>query len=163
MASHWTNEDEELLAALDDALRTARAVPRDFIEAGKAAYTWRSIDAELAELDDGTELATLSYDSAVHQENTRAAAQAEAAPLRALTFASNDLAIELEITSDELHGQLVPPQPGRVEVRLATGQVLTAAVDELGWFVLQPVPPGSFRLLCHTSGGGSVLTGWITP
>jgi len=163
MASHWADDDTELLAALDDALRTARAVPHEFIDAGKAAYAWRTIDAELAELGDDTELATLSYDSAIHRESTRTAIRAEAAPLRALTFASNDLAIELEITTDELHGQLVPPQAGSVEVRLATGQVLPAAVDEIGWFVVRPVPPGSFRLLCHTSGGSSVLTGWITP
>lgn len=162
MTSHWADDDNKLLAALDQALRTAPAVPREFIEAGKAAYAWRNIDAELAELDDDIELAILSYDSAIHQEPTHTAIQADAAPLRALTFASNDLAIELEITLDELHGQLVPPQPGTVEVRLATGQVLTEAIDEIGWFVIQPVPPGSFRLLCHTSGGASVLTGWIS-
>jgi hypothetical protein len=151
MSSRWA-DDDELIAALDEALRAARGVPREFIEMGKIAYVWRNIDAELA---------ALSYDSTAEETRTAAVTRAEPAPIRALTFASDDLEIELEVTHEELRGQIVPPQSGSVDVHLASGEVLTAPIDELGWFVIQPIPPGSFRLHCRAAGSGSVLTGWI--
>ncbi|GAB3955588.1 hypothetical protein GCM10029976_098820 [Kribbella albertanoniae] len=49
------NDDGQLLEALRDALVTEQEVPRAFVEAGKAAFAWRTIDAELA---------ALTYDSA---------------------------------------------------------------------------------------------------
>jgi len=50
MASQWWTDDDQLLAALADAFREARAVPGELVEAANAAYTWRNIDAELANL-----------------------------------------------------------------------------------------------------------------
>ena len=151
MSSRWA-DDDELIAALDEAMQSARAVPREFVEMGKIAYTWHNIDAELA---------ALSYDSAAEEAGIPAVTRAEPAPIRALTFASNDLEIELEVTHEELRGQLVPPQPGSVDIHLASGEILTAPIDELGWFVIRPIPSGSFRLHCRTGGSASVLTGWI--
>jgi hypothetical protein len=153
MASQWWSDDDQLFGALDDALRGARAVPRSFVEAGKAAYTWHDVDAELA---------ALTYDSALDEEHVLAASRAEPAPLRALTFASAELTVEIEVTDDALLGQIVPPQPGELEARLADGQVTTAPVDELGCFVIRPIPSGSFRLHCRTAGGAAVLTDWLT-
>ena len=43
-------DDEELLAALRQALTARRAVPPEFVEAGKNAFAWHNIDAELAQL-----------------------------------------------------------------------------------------------------------------
>jgi len=152
MTGQWWSDDDHLLTALDDALRAARAVPRDFVEAGKAAYTWHGVDAELA---------ALTYDSALDEPRVLAANRAEPAPLRALTFASAELTVELEVTEDALLGQIVPPQPGEVEVRLADGQVVSAPIDELGCFVVRPIPSGSFRLHCRIVGGSAVLTDWL--
>ena len=72
------DDDDELLAFLDEALRTEGDVPPDFVAAGKAAFTWRSIDAELA---------ALVYDS----EREPALTRTQTADLRALTFASAGL------------------------------------------------------------------------
>jgi hypothetical protein len=155
-----SRDDERLLAALADAVRAARAVPSDFVEAGKAAYSWRTIDAELA---------TLTYDSAAElttpgrglvQPGTRA----EPAVLRALTFASPRLEIELQIGADSLLGQVVPPTAGRVEVQLASDTVAVAAVaiDQVGWFEVRPAPTGPFRLRVSTADEPDVLTGWVT-
>jgi hypothetical protein len=152
MASQWWSDDDQLFGALDDALRAARAVPRNFVETGKAAYTWHDVDAELA---------ALTYDSALDEERM-AVSRAEPAPLRALTYASTELTIELEVTDDALLGQIVPPQPGELEARLADGQVTTAPIDELGCFVVRPIPSGSFRLQCRTAGGSAVLTDWLS-
>ena len=43
MASRNLSDDDELLAALKDALDAQRAVPREIVEAGQAAWAWRSI------------------------------------------------------------------------------------------------------------------------
>ena len=152
MASRWWSDDEQLLAELGEALRAARAVPRGFVEAGKAAYTWHDVDAELA---------ALTYDSALDEQVFAAVNRAEPAPLRALTFVSTGLTVELEVTDDALLGQIVPPQPGELEEHLADGRVTTAPIDELGCFVVRPIPSGSFRLHCRTAGGAAVLTDWI--
>jgi len=148
-------DDDELVVALKQALRPASPVPPSFIEAGKAAYAWHNIDAELA---------GLTYDSALEGDLVGAGSRAESAPLRALTFASAELTIEVEVTHDALFGQLVPPQPGTVQVCLTTGdgRERDTPVDEVGCFVIRPVPAGSFRLRCHTAAGLSVLTGWMT-
>jgi hypothetical protein len=92
-----------------------------------------------------------------------AATRARRAALRALTFTSASVTIELEIGEDVLLGQLVPPRPGAVEVQVVTGDVVTAEVDEVGGFAVRPLPPASFRLRCRTADGGDVLTGWIDP
>jgi hypothetical protein len=146
-------DDEKLLAALREALPRAGSPPCEFVEAGKAAFAWHNVDAELA---------VLSHDSAVDTDRRLAAVRAETAPIRSLTLASTRLRIELEVTRLALQGQLVPTQPGEIELRPAEGAPTTIVVDEVGWFVIQPVPVGSFRLRCQTADGLSVLTDWIT-
>src|SRR6516225_1532356 len=80
-------DDEELLAALGEALRARREVPEWFVETGKNAYAWHDIDAELAQL---------TYDSLADREPA-AAVRSEAASIRALTFTSARLSIEVEV------------------------------------------------------------------
>jgi hypothetical protein len=153
-------DDDQLLTALAAAVRAGPEVPRDFIEAGQAAYSWRTIDAELA---------TLSYDSQAGQpavgqaELAGAGMRAEPAVLRALSFTSGRFAIEVQIGPDGLLGQLAPPAQGQVEVQFAAGSPVLAPIDGLGWFAVRPAPDGPFRLRVMTAGGADVLTGWITP
>ena len=143
--------DEQLLAALGEALRARQAVPEWFVEAGKNAYAWHNIDAELAQL---------TYDSS-RDEDTVAAVRSEAASIRALTFTSSRLSIELEVASDSLLGQIIPPRAGTLEVHTTAG-VTSSPVDEIGCFVVDPIPSSPFRLRCRTQDGADVLTGWIT-
>ena len=44
------SDDDQLLAVLKESLQAQWQVPADFTEAGRSAYAWRNIDAELAEL-----------------------------------------------------------------------------------------------------------------
>ncbi len=152
MTSAWLDDDDALLSAIKHALREAGDVPDTFIEAGKTSYAWHNIDAELA---------ALTYDSS---QDVLAAAttRAEPAALRCLTFEAKNLTIELEIMPDALHGQLVPPQAGTVELRHADGAITTAEVNDVGYFATAPLPAGTFRLQCTMTGGGSILTDWIT-
>ena len=90
-----------------------------------------------------------------------AATRAEPADLRSLTFCSAALTIELELTGGALVGQIVPTQPGHLEVCTLAGRLVTVPIDEVGCFVVRPVPPDGFWLRCHTAGGADVLTGLI--
>ena len=143
--------DEQLLAALGEALRARQAVPEWFVESGKNAYAWHNIDAELAQL---------TYDSN-RDEDTIAAVRSEAASIRALTFTSARLSIELEVAQSSLLGQIIPPRAGTLEVHTTAG-VTCSPVDEIGCFVVDPIPSSPFRLRCRTQDGADVLTGWIT-
>jgi hypothetical protein len=153
MTDRWWSTDERLLVSLDTALRAAREVPRSFVDVGKASYAWHNIDAELA---------ALSYDSATDELAERlSVTRAESAPLRAMTFAAEQLTIEVEVISDALIGQLVPPPPGEAELILAKGEPTTLTVDEVGVFTVRPVPIHAFRLRCRTGDGANVMTNWI--
>ncbi|SDX97098.1 hypothetical protein SAMN05421504_10484 [Amycolatopsis xylanica] len=139
--------DEELLAELEAALRAADEVPAGFVDAGKSAFTWRGIDAELTFDSAGAELA-----------GTRA----DPASVRALTYSAAEVTLEVEVGPDALHGQVVPPQAGELDVRLRDGGTTTVPVDAVGWFVVRPKPAGTFRLRLRTADGKTVLTDWTS-
>ena len=94
-------DDEELFAELQHAIRARRDVPPEFVEAAKSAFAWRNIDAELAQL---------TYDStdSARRSDLAAATRSEPASIRALTFTSAAMTIELEVTEDSVLGQVVP-------------------------------------------------------
>lgn len=144
--------DEELLAALRRAIGARRDVPAEFVQAAKEAFAWRDIDAELAHL---------TYDS-VHGPDLAAQTRSEDAPIRALTFSSPHLTIELEVTAESLLGQVIPTQIAAIEIHTQAGVATAVSSDEIGCFSVQPVPRGTFRLHCLVPGGIDVRTGWIT-
>jgi hypothetical protein len=147
----WSEDDDQLLAALKVALESADEPPASLVGIGKASFTWRNIDAELA---------ALTYDSA-HDALAGAATRAEPSGARNLTFEASQLSIELEIVGDVLHGQLVPPQPGEIEIRSAEGTSITTEANDVGYFTAA-APTGSFLVHCRTTSGVVVQTGWIT-
>jgi hypothetical protein len=139
------DDDERLLAELGAAVRAGREVPATFVEAGKAAFAWRTVDTELAEL--------------AHDSGGAIAAGTRGRTVRSLTFTTEHLTVEAELTPDGLAGQLVPPGPGEVELCLPGGVAATAVADDVGWFVLRPVPDGLFRLHVRTA-SVSLHTPW---
>ena len=154
MSQQWWKDDDQLLAALGAALRSERTVPAGFISMGKAAFSRRGIDAELA---------TLTYDPVVEGAETEfAGVRPEPASLRHMTVTSRELTLEIAVTDDTILGQIVPPGPGRVEARTADGTIVTGVIDQGGNFtIVRPDPPGSFRLYCHATKGTGVLTNWL--
>jgi len=145
-------DDERLLAELREAIRERQAVPREFLAAAKNAFALRDIDAELAQL---------TYDSS-RDTASLASTRSETASIRALTFTSAHLSIELEVAEDCLLGQLVPAQSGTIETQTGTGAISVTLADEVGLFSVEPLPVGAFRLRCQTANGTDVLTGWVT-
>jgi len=144
-------DDDELLEALGEALRAREQVPEWFVETGKNAYAWHNIDAELAQL---------TYDSS-RDRDAVSAMRSETASIRALTFTSAQLSVELEVTTGSLVGQIIPPRAGTLEVHTTAG-VASSLMDEIGCFAVTPIPNSPFRLRCRTEDGTDVLTGWIT-
>jgi hypothetical protein len=145
-------DDERLLAALSEAIKARQAVPSWFVETGKNAFAWHNIDAELAQL---------TYDS-YEDRSEVAAMRAETASIRALTFTSDHLSVDLEVTEHSLLGQIIPPRTGGLEIHTRAGQISSVEVDEIGRFAVDPIPDSPFRLRCRAADGTDVLTGWIT-
>lgn len=145
-------DDERLLADLAEALHTEDAVPARFVEAGRSAFTWHTVD---------TDLAALTADTARTGADP-VGTRAEPAALRALTFVAGQVSIEIEVNADILLGQVSPPQPGDMELRRRDGTRRAVPVDAVGWFRIRPRPTGPFQLHLRTTGGLSVVTEWTT-
>ena len=136
--------DEHDETGLEDELRRAAAhfdpVPGALLRAAEEAFTWRTIDAELAEL---------VYDSLIdHSQTSLVRGPSER---RLLSFQAGRLTIDLEVTSTNsargLVGQLDPPGQANVEIRVGAAAIAVDA-DELGRFLAGPVPAGPMSLRC---------------
>jgi hypothetical protein len=144
--------DERLLDELRELLGRDAAPPSSVVEAAKESYTWRTVDAELAEL---------THDSLVD----RPAVRTRGAPdRRALTFEAPDLVIEVEVSVSgqerRLLGQLVPAQPARIEVRQA-GATRSVEADAAGRFTVSGLESRPVSLRCRLAGQDLVSTEWV--
>ncbi|MDG4764190.1 hypothetical protein O7632_08735 [Solwaraspora sp. WMMD406] len=144
--------DDALLTELGAALRGLGPVPEEFLDAALAAFSWRTVDAELA-------IAELTFDSARDLEP--AGPTRSTAVDRTLTFRSGPVIVEIEVTASGVVGQLSPPCPGRVSARTADGQYEDVPVDTLGLFSMgvPPVGPVQFRATTDRYG---VRTAWVS-
>ncbi|MEV4758430.1 hypothetical protein AB0J86_25460 [Micromonospora sp. NPDC049559] len=145
-------DDFALLAELGEALRDREPPPREFLAAAYAAFSWRTVDAELA-------VAELTFDSVCDREPaglTRSAGSA-----RTLAFRGGQLAVEIEVTESGIVGQLSPAAGGRVVARTADGPYEEAPVDDLGLFSLGPPPSGPIQLHAR-AGRHEVATSWVS-
>jgi len=141
--------DDRLLEELAAALEATDPVPERFVEAAKASFTWRTIDAELAEL---------VFDSA---EGELAGVRGVDST-REITFRTPSFEIEVAIISDgvrRLIGQLVPAQVGVVELQFAGASVTTES-DSLGRFSFDDVPLGPISLKIEAADGATTQTAW---
>jgi len=145
-----SEQDVQLLSELSAALQGYDAAPESVTDAAKAAFAWRTIDAELA---------ALSYDSFLDDKEL-AGVRSGGEGARMLTFESADLTVEIEVEQGRVLGQLVPAQAGEVQVRHSGGSV-TVQADERGRFSCDGVPRGPFSLRCVTSTATPIVTDWI--
>jgi hypothetical protein len=145
---NWWNDDIRLLEELCIARAEALAVPASFVAAGKAVFVEPDLDAELA---------TLIFDS----EHTVALTRADTATLRGLTFTSPTVTIQLELSADGVLGQVEPAAQVLVELLDDAGVVASDTSDDLGFFQIDTVPRGRFRLRCR-SAELDVVTSWVS-
>jgi hypothetical protein len=157
----WFSDDDQLLAELGAALRSAQEVPAGFIEAGKSAFAWHDVDSELARLVSDSDAGAPAQTPEPAPAGLRS--DGGRAEVRTMTFASDEVTIELDIEPDALRGQVVPPQAGAVQIRFgASTPPQDFPIDEVGWFVIRPLPAVPFRLSVRLSDGSAALTSWIT-
>ncbi len=145
--------DEALLAELAGLLDRADPPPAALVEMSKQLWTWRTIDAELAEL---------GHDSLVDEPS---AAVRSGEQERLITFETPRLTIEVEVAGGagdrRLVGQLDPAGPAELELRTADGAV-SGAADHLGRFVIAlPAARQRASLRCVLPDGGAVETAWL--
>lgn len=144
--------DETEQSALEARLRRAAElfdpVPPHLADAALAAYSFRTLDAELARL---------TFDSLVE-----GAGAVRGDGPRLLTFTGDAVTVEVELTGDLLVGQLLPAGPAEIEVRSAARSA-TASADELGRFTASLPGRGPLRLHCRLASGPVVVTEWVSP
>jgi len=152
-------DDENLLAELRTLFERVDPVPPLVVEAAQAALAWRRIDAELAEL----------LSDSVDEAESLAVARGPGALVRAVTFSTGELAIDLEVQEDgpgrTLRGQLSPPVAAIVEVQTADhGTAGIIEPDSLGRFTAHLPEAKPIRLRVRTGDGAGahwVQTSWI--
>ena len=146
-------DDDELEEELRRLAARVDPVPPELLRAAAGAFTWRDIDAELAEL---------VFDSLLDADE---AALVRGSPDRRLvSFAASGLTIDVEVTATgpdrTVMGQIVPPRRGQVDLR-RPGETVTVDADELGRFRSGPLPPGPLSLRWRTDDGAPVVTDWL--
>ena len=148
------DSDDELEAELRRLAARREPVPAQLHQAAVDAFSWRDIDAEIAEL---------VYDSLLDA----ASLVRGPADQRMVSFAVGGMTIDLEVTSAgpgrTVMGQIVPPQPATVDIRHPQDTV-TVEADDLGRFRSGPLPPGPASLRLRPPAGAAgpaIVTDWV--
>ena len=152
--------DDIMMELLRQALVDVDGVPDEVVAAAKQVWTWRTIDAELAEL---------AHDSL--RDDAAMAGVRGTATLRALSFTAGSLFIEVEVSEDGdrrgLIGQVMPaPDPAGRPIVVVQGvgdpALAQRPIDELGRFDASGLGEGFVRLRFEFGPGGGVLvTEWV--
>lgn len=143
--------DEFDVDLLEEELRRAASildpVPAELLQLAVEAYALHDLDARIAEL---------TFDSVVDAIPVRGAVDAP----RMLTFRAGEVTVDVEVTGQELLGQVLPPQQALIEV--LTGPQVTAPLvtDDMGRFTGDAPPVGPFALRLR-AGGEVVVTEWL--
>ena len=145
---------DELEARLRAVVGKVDPVPGLVDEAARAAFGWRTIDEDLAEL------LRDSADEAVE------AGMRGPGGARQLSFESPRLGIELEVTDvgpreRRLEGQLLPPATAVVTIERPGEDSVSVQSDELGRFVLEGLRAGVVRLHVLLR-GAQIAVPWTT-
>lgn len=153
--------DAELLAEIAAAVHETHedwATPEireRYRRSAQAAFTWRTIDQELADLS----VLALIYDSATDDAALVRAADVDEP--RQLSFASDALTLDVEVESGVLRGQLIPAGPGTATVQFGSGASVEVQADEDGMFsVERPHDAGPVRIRCRV-GDVTLSTPWM--
>lgn len=128
-----TRPDDELVAALKEAMATADHPQRDLVVANaKDAFGFQQLDEELAQL---------VYDSLLDAE-AATASRATNAP-RVVVFETDTLSVEIEIVGDSIVGQIAPSGDVAITVEVPDRAPFHVEADELGCFSLSADAVGS--------------------
>ncbi|MEO9324058.1 hypothetical protein ABFT23_11240 [Nocardioides sp. C4-1] len=142
--------DDQLLAELAAAVAEAADVGERRRQAARAAFTWRTVDAELAEL---------LHDSALDAGAAVRSAGSDDEP-RSLSFGSGALALEIEYDGTEVVGQVVPSADATLHLQRPEGDEVVVEVDAAGFFRFEGVEPGPTRFVAR-SADATLTSPWV--
>lgn len=157
--SEALDPDEQLMGELRAFFAEVDPVPPLVSDTAKASLGWRRLDADLAEL---------LTDSALEEEPFALTRGGEA-PVRAVTFGTGALTIDIEVHVDDqgrtVLGQLSPAASAKLEIQTTAEAPLSTETDHLGRFRIRLPAGGPIRLrVLGAEGrpGPAVETSWIT-
>jgi hypothetical protein len=144
---------------LDDLRATASShddIPPGVLDAARAAFTWRTIDAELADL------ATLTFDSDTTDRELAGVRGTVEARLLSFEGAEGALEVELTVEAAEVRfvGQILPAAAATVFVDDPSGTTDVSASPN-GRFDARIATIGPVRLRVVVDGRPLVRTEWI--
>lgn len=146
-ARQW--DDDTVLDNLRQAIEFAGPLDTA-VDTGIAAFTWRTIDDELAR-------ASLVFDSLM--EHTTRAAMDDSAQL--LVFEADSITLEIEVNPGHITGQVVPPTTGTIELQSPDGVVGRTTIQDFGSFRIEVRTRGPVRLRLHGP-HASTVTDWFS-
>ncbi|WP_333755531.1 hypothetical protein [Streptomyces sp. IBSBF 3352] len=135
-----------LEAELREAAAILDPVPAQLREIAVAAFALHDLDARIAEL---------TFDSVVDAIPVRGATDVP----RMLTFRAGEVTVDVEVTAHGLMGQVLPPQPARIEVLGGPRTAAPLDADAMGRFAAETPLTGPFALRLRT-GAEVVVTEW---
>jgi hypothetical protein len=142
--------DRDLLEEVSDMLQATDPVPPEVVAAGRGAFTWLTIDAELA---------ALAEDSALADAGVRSTTLT-----RSLTFECATGVVVLEVSGDggERHIIGQTDRPADVEIRHG-GPTVVVSTDDYGRFRVEDIVAGPVSLRCvfRDSPAAPIVTSWI--
>jgi len=148
----FDNSDDDLMAELSAAVAEERLVPVAAVDDARGVFQIRELDQEFA-------LLTMLYDSLLDQEAlVRGASRAS---VRTLTFQRGELSLEIEVTDDNIVGQVIPQQAAHVTLATRQAALGSAETDEWGSFMMPRPPVGSVRLIWSTA-SEKLVTDWFS-
>jgi hypothetical protein len=151
------HDDQEMEEEIRSLAARFDPVPPELVQAATDAFSFRDLDAELAEL---------VFDSLLDADQ---GTLVRSSPDRRLvSFRTAELTIDIEVTSAgpqrQVMGQIVPPRPATVEIRHRDG-VSTIDADELGRFSSGSLRAGPLSLRLRQAAGQPrpvVVTDWVS-
>ncbi|MFC5729197.1 MULTISPECIES: hypothetical protein [Nocardioides] len=155
--SSWDElTDDELMAELAEAVAEQTTVTDARREAARTAFTWRTVDEELAEL---------LHDSAL---DAGAAVRSSADGPRSLSFGRSGLTLEVEVEGDQVLGQVIGEGaasgteiPATVTLRRPGVEDTQVEADRSGFFRFSGVGPGPARFVVKQA-AWSLTTPWVS-
>lgn len=146
--------DDELMAELAAAVAEEAAVSDSRRATARAAFTWRTVDAELAEL---------LHDSAL---DVGAAVRSGGDGPRTLSFRRAAVTVEVEIDGDAVLGEVIDDHtddsaPAAVTLQRPDAEDRTVEADASGFFRFDAVGPGPVRFVVARA-GWALTTPWAT-
>lgn len=150
MSDFTSRSDEEIFEMLGSGLSQSDPAPTTISEFARALFTWRDVDAELAEM---------TYDSV---DESLPSGVRSTATARMVSFHVEGWTIDLEYDPIAAHvvGRVSPDSRFKVELHMGGARIASES-DASGRFAFEEVQGGPVSLVFRFDDGSVIKTSWI--